>query len=367
MRKHAIPLLMIFGFATFAQAYDGPGAIDRKELDYQIQSFKNWWDTDYVLRFDDLPEKGSVPDFRIPYSGHIYPDRGGGTKSAMAKYDRAFNGGRDLATAWEEEDVNSHIREIMEKPGFRPFGGLIARAAARRRGPPGWYGHCNGWTAAAIRHPQPEHSVTRNGVTFTPADIKAMLAEIYMYTDTEFLCGVDYSANPGSLHLVFTNWIGRGSYPIGMESTLGKEVWNYPVYAYTTTSRKLSERSVEVRMNIAYSNYTEGEFQESPRIKMNKDFHYSLRLNEDGEIVGGTFYRDSAQVDMLWAPLQAVQGGKKGNENGNPYIDVKEVLSIWRASVPEDLRKKWLNIDPTEEDRVLDESEETVEETASRE
>jgi hypothetical protein len=28
------------------------------------------------------------------------------------------------------------------------------------------------------------------------------------------------------------------------------------------------------------------------------------------------------------------------------------VLAIWRASVPEEVRKKWLNIDPTEEDRV---------------
>jgi len=34
-------------------------------------------------------------------------------------------------------------------------------------------------------------------------------------------------------------------------------------------------------------------------------------------------------------------------------LDIKEVLAIWRESVPEELRKKWLNIDPTEEDRLL--------------
>jgi hypothetical protein len=54
---------------------------------------------------------------------------------------------------------------------------------------PSWYGHCNGWTAAAMRHAEPQHSVTRNGVVFTPTDIKGLLADLYMYTDTEFLGG----------------------------------------------------------------------------------------------------------------------------------------------------------------------------------
>src|SRR5207247_504647 len=66
------------------------------------------------------------------------------------------------------------------------------------------------------------------------------------------------------------------------------------------------------------------------------------------------------QIDMLWTPLKPAPGGDEHNRRGNPHLDIKEVLAIWRESVPDDLRKKWLNIDPTEEDRVLPPSEALV-------
>ena len=51
-----------------------------------------------------------------------------------------------------------------------------------------------------------------------------------------------------------------------------------------------------------------------------------------------------------------MQGGTEGNKRGNPHLDVKEVLAIWRESVPASLREQWLNIDPTEEDRLIPQS-----------
>jgi hypothetical protein len=59
-------------------------------------------------------------------------------------------------------------------------------------------------------------------------------------------------------------------------------------------------------------------------------------------------------IDMLWVPLRPKQGGRKGNESGCPYVDVNKVLALWRESVPQDLRSKWLIIDPPAEDRVVD-------------
>jgi len=64
--------------------------------------------------------------------------------------------------------------------------------ARRSRGLPHWYGHCNGWTPAAMRHAEPQRSVTRNGVEFTPADIKGLLAEIYIYNEHIVLGGDQY-------------------------------------------------------------------------------------------------------------------------------------------------------------------------------
>ena len=151
-----------------------------------------------------------------------------------------------------------------------------------------------------------------------------------------------------------------------MDSTLGKEVWNYPVYAYSTASAKRSNgRQVEVRMNAAYAASTNQEYIRSPRLKRIKSFHYLLDLDDEGKVTGGRYLSDSERIDMLWTPLTPAQGGQEGNERGNPHVDVKEVFDIWRESVPAELREKWLNIDPTEEDSQTADSHEAADREAS--
>ncbi|MDA1055043.1 MAG: hypothetical protein O3C40_31865 [Planctomycetota bacterium] len=317
-----------------------PGA----EVVKQNETFKQLWETDFTWQYDQLPEKGGVEEWRVPYSGYIYPDTAGGTQSSLRKYDRAFNGGRGLATAYEQRDTSMTERQ----PGL--FGG---RLFSRER-TPNWYGHCNGWTSAAIRHAEPVESVTRNGVTFSPSDIKGLLAEIYIYNHHEVLAGGnERQINAGVFHAIIANWVGRGDHPLGMESDPSEEKWNYPVYAYATSSAQHSPREVEVKTNIAYAKDSNGEWDESPRIKRVKYFHYLLNLDAGGKIVGGHFYRDSNVIDMLWVPLRPKQAGQPGNEAGNPYVKVDEVLAIWRASAPEETRKKWLTVDPAELDRVV--------------
>ena len=57
---------------------------------------------------------------------------------------------------------------------------------------------------------------------------------------------------------------------------------------------------------------------------------------------------------MLWIPLLPKAGGEKGNERGNPHIDIDEVIAIWRASVPSETRSAWVHVDPTPQDRLTD-------------
>ena len=364
MSKHPLQMLLAVAIVIAICAPAPAAPVKKEESDYQNQTFKNWWETELVWKAEDLPKQGVVPKYRVPYSGHDYPDRAGGTLTAMKKYDAAFNRGRNSAADYEHEDLTNHGKGLF-KGQTRP-GSWIGRARMRRA--PHWYGHCNGWTAAAIRHAEPQKSVTRNGVTFSPADIKGMLAEVYMYNDHEFCGGVDAALNPATLHVVISNWLGRGTHPVGMDTTLGKEVWNYPIYSYATKAKKIDDNTLDVWMTIAYAASTPQEYEKSPRIRKEKYFHYSLDLNDQGEITGGEYYGDSDRIDMLWTPLAPVQGGKKGNELGNPHLNVKEVLAIWRESVPAEIRGKWLNIDPTPEDRVvientIDEKEEVAETT----
>jgi hypothetical protein len=339
------------------QRYFSHGSARKDELDQQKQSFKQWWGDEFVTKLVDLPAEGKVPEFRVPYAGHDYPDRAGGTINSLFKYDQAFHRGRSLAVEFERMDVGAH-RASGERDEPRVPRGLFGRMRGNPRGPatPTWYGHCNGWTAAAIRHAEPQRSVVRNGVTFTPADIKGLLAEIYMYADSEFLGGIDPSINPGVLHLVLANWLGRGSHPLGMETAVGEVVINFPIFNYKSVIKNRSPRENEVQTWITYTLNVNRELdKQPPKFHRQLYFHYVLNTDAEGLVSGGQYYGDSGQIDMLWTPLRPYAGGSEHNKRGNPHLDIKEVLAIWRDSVDEDLRKKWLNIDPTEEDRVLPE------------
>lgn len=313
--------------------------IPSEEVEKQDSTFKELWETDFVWKFDDLPLNGGVESYRIPYSGYIYPDTEGGTTHSLRKYDMAFNGGKTLASDHERWDTTA-----FKEPVDNFFGKLFKLEET-----PDWYGHCNGWTAAAIRHAEPVHSVTKNGVTFSPSDIKALLAELYIYNQHEVLAG-DNEAPIGAaaFHAIVTNWLGRGEHPLGIEAEPGEEKWNYPAYAFAASAAKHSPRQVEVTMNVVYASDSNAEWDESPRIEEVKYFHYMLDLDASGKIVGGEFFHDSSEIDMLWVPLSPQQPGTPGNEVGNPYIDVETILALWRASVPGETRAVWLNVDPTE-------------------
>lgn len=313
----------------------------------QQEIYLQYWGEDFSWKFDELPKKGSVRNHQVPYSGYIYPDNSGGTIPIMRKYDRAFHQGRPLATAFEEWDVKAwKAKEDVRGP-------LFGLRWGSRMAVPDWSGHCNGWAAAAIRHAEPQKNVTRNGVVFTPSDIKGLLAELYLYNDVADLSGSDRIINAGVLHAVLANWVGRGQHALGMEADPGEERWNYPVWAYNSDSVQRSPRQVEVKLNLGYVLDSNREHDESPRIHRVKNFHYMLDLNSQGEIIGGRFHRTSTRIAMLWLPLQPKAGRQPGNRLGNPHLNVQQVLSIWRDSVPEELRQKWVVVDPPREDRHL--------------
>lgn len=327
--------------------------IPEDEVTQQERMFSDLWYEDFAWNFDALPTEGSVAASRIPYSGHMYLDKTGGTSQSMRKYDEAMNSHLGLvATGWEQGDTAAAwggTRRVMTGRGFFRSYRTITTGANH------WYGHCNGWSAAAIRHAEPQRSVTVNGVVFTPAIIKGLLAEIYMYNRHELLAGYERQLNPGVLHAILANWLGRASHCIVMDADPSKEKWNYPVYGFASSSVKRSSREVEVRTNMLYAKDSpDKEHDKSPPKSEMKQFHYMLELNDDGEIVGGYYYNDSHQIDFLWVPLSPVASGEEGNERGNPHLDVAKVLDIWRKSVPRQVRRKWVIVDPISRDRSVE-------------
>jgi hypothetical protein len=309
--------------------------IPAHDIQHQQAAFQAMWNEDFVWKLKDLPQKGGVPEHRVPYSGYIYPDNRGGTARVLRMYDQAFHRGRSLAQSHEQWDTTAFKEKV---PGF--FGNVFNVQRT-----PDWYGHCNGWTSATILHAEPQRNVVRNGVTFSPADIKGLLAELYVYNEHIVLGGENEAPiSAGVFHAILANWLGRREQALGMEADPGEEKWNYPAYAFASTLAKHSEYRIEVNTNLVYALDSESEWDESPRIKDVKFFHYMLELNAAGDIVGGYFFRDSSNIDMLWAPLPIRKPGQPGNPDGNPYVDVEQVLSIWRDSVPAEVRNQWSNM-----------------------
>ncbi len=337
-----------------APGWGSSGPVPQVDRETQNRVFQELWGEDFVWKYDDLPARGGVPEFRMPYAGYIYPDSIGGTYKSLQKYDRAFHHGRSRAAAYEQTDIASH-KQVITRQVRRGGGWFGSRTASvQSYGTPYWHGHCNGWTAAAIRHGEPKHSVTKNGVTFTPSEIKGLLAELYTYSDIVDLGGENYgNVHPGTLHAVLANWLGRHSHPIAMEATPGREKWNYPIYSYATSAAKRSGgRQVEVRMNIKYASNINREQDQAPQNSKTKYFHYMLDLDPSGNVSGGYYFRDSSQIDLLWVARYPAPGGQEGNKQGNPHLDVNEVLSLWRNSVDQELVDKWVNVEPVKPERT---------------
>ena len=241
-----------------------PAAPNIAEAQQQADIFYDIWDEDFVKKFTDLPKRGKAR--HKPYTGNWYPYRHNGTarifsgksQSALHKYDQAFpSSDGSTAVSWEQRYHSSKGSS--------------------------WTGHCNGFAGAAQRHAEPRFPVIRNGVHFTAADIKTLLAEVHLHVQSLTLgglrcrnvkienaissaggtsCPVGFrklqlsngkvkciknpprraaspqlsaceDVNAGTFHLALANWVGRRAQTIIFDKEAYDQVWNYPLFKYS--------------------------------------------------------------------------------------------------------------------------------------
>ncbi len=106
-----------------------------------------------------------------------------------------------------------------------------------------WWGHCNGWCAAAALFPEPHEAVTVNGITFGIADIKGLLTEAGMSVNADFFgerVDVDdinspkyWDIVPDQYFLVLTNYIGKLKQAVLIDRYTGSQIWNQPLAGYS--------------------------------------------------------------------------------------------------------------------------------------
>lgn len=104
-----------------------------------------------------------------------------------------------------------------------------------------WWGHCNGWSAAAIlaNEPTEARTVTVGGhaIGFSTADLKGLLTESHYSTYSRFY-GERYNGEdddltdltPSAFQRLVTFYIKEQGVPLVFDTTATEAVWNFPAW-----------------------------------------------------------------------------------------------------------------------------------------
>ena len=366
-------------------------------------------DLDYT--YDNLPKNGTVN--KISWPATYWPTYADSTNyrwratdgevptidqlSPLEKYDVAFNNweitpeflklkpfnGSNCGAVWDEDyyrEIGPAARWMSENKGNKRSrdgvdsdddGEIDECDSESNDGVEFWWGLCHAWVPASMNEPEPQYPVTHNGVTFYPADIKALLMTIYDRSRSIIIGGrcnakeVERDeqgrikdpkcrdTNAGSFHVLMTNFIGRYGMAIAEDRTYNYEVWNQPIHDYKVehaeeideakavqllnladgTSYPFNEdtkRWIDVRMTVRY--VTESHAEERPlsteieRYLRTDRYHYILELGLLGKVLGGEWVQDlSQQPDFLWVST----GPSEQNRGRNPHVEyplIKDLL-----------------------------------------
>lgn len=105
----------------------------------------------------------------------------------------------------------------------------------------GWWGHCNGWAAAAILTNEPREKVTTsingNDVDYVTADLKGLFTEAHYSTHSQFY-GARYNGeeddisdlSPKAFHKLVTFYIRELRVPLVFDTSADEQVWNFPAW-----------------------------------------------------------------------------------------------------------------------------------------
>ncbi len=354
----------------YEQVFGAPETRRLKEIDAWHIKDADWY----------RPSAAVTP----PYSDFWFPEGDGGTNGpdtmgeapthALELYDRAFYPDGAKALPWEKTNHSDSTKA--------------------------WYGHCNGFSAAAARHinpggPHAKPVFRPRGCTgvacveFTPAAVRALLAEVYMSARAYLLAGsrcdtaqfflrgepqnrADPSRlsacddpDPAGFHLALTHWLGRQHQVLIMDTHRNAEVWNYPAYDYRyryigphlspaeAVTMIGSERYktyafnpdavsfLVVELEVTYAKALNRSVVDPkavlPPTRATMKLRYLLELTADDQILGGEWLGDPTSSspgsrddhpDFLWVAFEPDQANGS-RAMGNPYVDPAEVLSLW--------------------------------------
>jgi competence ComEA-like helix-hairpin-helix protein len=124
-----------------------------------------------------------------------------------------------------------------------------------------WWGHCNGWSAAAILTNEPTDDVKATikgeSVKFTTADQKGLLTESHYSTYSTFY-GQRYNGEsddikdltPAAFHRLITFYVKQQGVPLVFDTSANEEVWNFPAWKVELVSEETTSGGTSDKVNI---------------------------------------------------------------------------------------------------------------------
>ena len=294
---------------------------------------------DYQLKFSELPARGQVNT--LPWSDDYWPDNKGGIAARWHGKGEAFSYTPPSKNQVQAMDVAS-LAALSPAEKYDIYKGrfdypTVSRERQRtHKSSADWEGLCHGWAPAAILYPEPQATLatSRDGikVPFGSSDLKALLT--YYQGDIADApsrslgerCDIDLHKHPrhgrdpecrdvnaGAFHVILANHLGLLGEAFVADMTRDKEVWNQPVYGFTSKVVKTQEpspgaaagtaREVVVKTTVRYTQETDPTWN---ALNGSKDYgaaenayQYRLELDEDGVILGGEWL-EFDRPDFLW-------------------------------------------------------------------
>lgn len=269
-----------------------------------------------------MPKEGTDKAFLEPqpWSGFWWPRSKKGMVQVMEKYDSFVEkktGNNPGAAAWESNPRNGH---------YNPSS-------------PGWTGHCNGWAAASILEPEPKAPRTVEGISFSVGDQKGLLSEMYMDCYSEFYgrrknddFPLSFDIRPDLFHRLLVENIKTKKRGMVADISYNSPVWNYSICGYTSEWKPgglLSKDSVRVTTTVYFADDgVAADFLGTKYLK--KTYNYTLKLNNNGEIVGGNWTLASLwdHPDFVWIPTADAPPRGTGE---NPKLKTAMIYEITRS------------------------------------
>jgi hypothetical protein len=216
-----------------------------------------------VISAKDVAQTFGTPDDKIPYPDTYWPFVNEGvdahwltrTSSPLEKF-IGLTAPTSLSDAkdWEHANHGRGVKDVQD-----------------------WFGHCPGWTAAAMLNAPVQHAVRaklgadgnlaqcasddRSCTKFEVGDINALMAEIYVDAKTAFIGNRCDTApadiardqfgrivrsgkgcqglNPGSLLVVLADRMKKQNLPVAIDAQNDMntdQIWNQPAYRYTVNA-----------------------------------------------------------------------------------------------------------------------------------